>query len=190
MKDVAAVFQRRRNVMGDHDDRHPLFIQFFDKVIHFGSDLRIKAADGLIEKHYLGSREKCPGQQDPLLLASGQLPIASMSKMGYPHLLHTFFCPFFLFFAVERAKAHFPLKAGQDDLPDRSRKILLHDRLLWQIPDVICRKPIPFYDLSFDGALETKERFHERCFSGAVFSDDAEIIALLHMKIQVLHDHV
>ncbi len=60
--------------------------------------------------------------------------------------------------------------------------------LLRQVADLVGLQPIAGHDPAAHGLLQAQQRPHQRGFAGAVFSDDAQIIALVHAEIEAIDD--
>ncbi len=81
VQDMAGVLQRRVQVMGDHHNSDAIFvIELLNECIHFRCHLGIKAGDRFIQKQHFLRGAQGAGEQDPLLLAAGERPVAALGK--------------------------------------------------------------------------------------------------------------
>ena len=165
MQDMTGITDRRSDVMRDHDDSDSFFVEGGDQLVHVGGYLWVKSGDRLIKKEELTGRTERPREQNSLLLASGKHPVAAVSKIIDIHPLHIFFSELSLFGIIEGTKTQPALAAGQNDLPDGSREILLDKGLLREVADLVCAKPVSICDLSSERGDEMQECTHQRAFS-------------------------
>ena len=175
--------------MGDHNDGDTvLVVQPGDELVQLRRGLGVQPRSRLIQQQHGAGGAQGAGQQDPLLLAAGQLPVAAPGQGRDVQLFQGMFSKLLFCPAVKGASAAAPLAAGEHDLPYRGWEVLLDLGLLRQIADLVGSQPVACQDLAPDGRLEAENRFHERTFSSAVFPHDAEVIARENLKIQMLHD--
>ena len=65
------------------------------------------------------------------------------------------------------------------------REILLHHRLLRQVADLLGADTAPF-NFSAHGRTQAENGLHQGAFARSVFTEDAQVIALLHLKGNIL----
>ena len=80
------------------------------------------------------------------------------------------------------------LAAGQNDLVNACREIFLCGSLLRQIADLIVLQSVSGGDRAAGRRFQMQKPFDQRTFSGAVFTDDAQIIAAVDGKGHVGQD--
>ena len=78
--------------------------------------------------------------------------------------------------------------AGQDDLPDRRREILLHHRLLRQIADLIWLQTVSRLNAARQLVLQSQQCLDQRTLARTVLSNYTQIISCMDLKIQICHD--
>ena len=79
-------------IVGHHDHRHAfLFVQIGQQLIEILGGCRIQAGDGLVQDQKPLCRAEGPCQQHPLLLASGEIPVAFVLQFQDPPA-----CPMFI----------------------------------------------------------------------------------------------
>ena len=132
--------------------------------------------------------QRARARRTPLLLAAGELPVAAPGQMLDLHAADILPGQLLVSPGVEGPHALPSLAAGKDDLIDAGGEIPLNQGLLGQVADLILMKTVPREDLPLEGADQAEDRFHQGGFAGAVFSHDAEIVADIHFKVNVLQD--
>ena len=131
---------------------------------------------------------QCAGKQHPLLLPTGQLPIAPPCKPCNLHLVHRIRCKLLFFFVIKRTAAAASQAPGENDLSHGCREVLLYLRLLRQIADLVFPQPIARQNSAADGHLQAEDRFHKGALAGAIFPYDAEVVACQELKGEVLEN--
>ena len=176
--------------MGDHEDRHAAAVEFADEVIELLRRHGVEPRDGLVEQQELIRRTERPGKQHALLLAAGKLAVAAVGQVGNVHARHRVLRARLVGFGIERVEALARLTAGEHNLAHGGRKIALHGRLLRQPAEILPAQPLAEGDGTRKRRLQAEERAHERALARAVFTDDAEIVARVDLKIEIPDEHV
>ena len=84
-------------------------------------------------------------------------------------------CVIPIYFSVPIRKGKLTQPAGQYDLPHTGRKILFHGLLLRQVAHPLLRVRQMETDLTCRLFFEPQDPFDKSAFTGAIFSDDAQI---------------
>ena len=188
MQNMRSIFERGVNIVGDHDDCNTSgFIDVGDLGIQTSGRDRVKSRHRFIQKdQFLGSAHGAC-QQHPLLLTSGQIPVALVLQIQDLQCLHVFPCSFFFRTGIERPKAHPVKTAGKDDFPHTGRKILLDLGLLGQVADFCRFQPLSHLHFAGGGFFQTQKSLDQGTLPCSVLADDAKIIALLHGEVQITY---
>ena len=79
----------------------------------------------------------------------------------------------------------FSLERRQYNLFDRSGKVLLYHRHLWQVPDLIAVKTATEFNASRLGRKKAGNSLQERGLAGAVMAYNTKVIAFVYIVIQI-----
>ena len=121
--------------MGDHDDGDALPVKLGDDFIHLRRCFGVQTGDRLIQQQAFPGGAQCPGQEHPLLLPAGEIPVAFSGELCHAHPLQILRCQRFFRFGVEGPQAAPALEARKHDLLHGCGEIPLHLGLLGQIAD-------------------------------------------------------
>ena len=121
-------------------------------------------------------------------LSPGELPAAFLRQFRNPQPGHVVPGQLSVGSGIEPFPAQPAQTPRQHDFLYRCRKVLLDIRALGQVADRPGRQSFIKQDLSRKRPQKTQDCFHQGCFPGPVFTDDAEIVAPLHRKIQILYN--
>ena len=189
VKDVAGVAEGGVDVVGDHDDRDArLLIDAGDLGVEAPRRDRVQAGDRLVEQdQFLGGTHGA-GQKDALLLAAGQVPVALVLQVQDLQGFHILPGARFFRAGVEGPQAHAVEAAGQDDFPHAGGEVLLDLGLLGQVADLSRLQALSHLHRAGGRLFQAQEALDQRALAGAVLTDDAEIVSLLHGEIQIVDD--
>jgi hypothetical protein len=170
-------------VVGNHDDGDArLAVDLGYLAVQLLRDHRVQPGNRFIQKQQLSRGAERPGQQHALLLASGQFPVTLVAERPNAKALQVFPDGGFVRSGVEGQKAAPAQPPGQDDFMHAGGKVLLYGGLLRQIADFVGFQALR--NASRMRLFQAQKALDQRALAGAVFSDDAQIIAAVHRKIQ------
>ena len=191
MQYVGGVVERHVHVVRNHYDRDAVvFVEVFNKPVHFFGGVGVKACDRLVEQKHFLRGAKGAGKKDALLLAARKVSVASFCESKYSKPLHIFErrLPFRL--VVKWPQARRRLAAGDYDFVNAGRKVALHLSLLGKVSDLIFLKAAVKNYLAVERFLQSKNRPHERRLSASVFADNAKVVASVDAKVKVLDEDI
>ena len=188
MQDVAGVFYRALDIVGNHHHRNAgLPVDPPDQLIEFSGHDRIQTGHRLVKEQQAFRRTQRPRQEHALLLPAGEVPEALPCQIPDPQQVHLLDSRFSVRRRIKRMEAPAVQPAGAHHLIDAGRKVFLNVRLLGQVADLCLLQPVPVDDLSFFNILQPEKAADQRAFAGTVFPDNAQIIARVDLKIQILY---
>ena len=189
MENVIGVFQGVLQVVGHHDDGDALgAVQVRQRAVHVVGGLRVKARHRLVQDQQLPRRAQGPGQQHPLLLSAGQLPVAAVFQLQHTQLAHVHQRLGFFGGGVEEPALPGAEEARQHHLVHRGGEVPLGAGLLGQIPDGPGPERPVQHDPALHGLQKAQQALQQRGFAAAVLAYDAQIVAAVHLKIQMAAD--
>ena len=189
VENVAGLLHGNGNIVGDHDDGNAvLVVQIGDQLIHLRRHQRIQTGNRLVQQKDFLRRAQRPGQQHPLLLTAGEIPVAALFKALDAKALHGGAGLFLFRGGVEGRKAPAALETGENDLPHGGGEILLHQGLLGKISHLVVTQSLAKGDGALHGGQKAQNGLHQRGLAGAVFAHHAHIVSCRDGKAQSLED--
>ena len=156
-----------------------------ENIIKAHGNYRIKTGYRFIQNQQRTCGTESPGQQHPLLLASGKLPVTSVSKAGDFQKFKPVICQFFQFSCVESFAAQAVETSGQHHLTDAGWKISLNLSLLRQVADLVGFQAPAVRQVSRHRLLKAQQALDKRGFSGTILANYRKIISFFHIKRNV-----
>ena len=127
-------------IVGHHDDGCALFlVEVGQRLVEVLGGGGVQAGDGFIQDQQGTGGAQGPGQQHPLLLTAGEVPVALVLELQDAQLAHVHEGRGFLGGGVEKAHALAVEAAREDHLPHGGGEVPLGPGLLGQIPQA----PLP-----------------------------------------------
>ena len=186
MQYPAGTFQGGLEVMGHHHHRHALLaVEVGQKLIKVLGGGRVQTGDRLVQDQKAPGGAQRPGQQCPLLLAAGEIPVALVLELQDAELSHIHQGLGLLGGGVEKPEALAVEAPGQDHLIHRGRKVPLGLRLLGQVSDGALLQLRRAEDLARLGRQQSQQPPQQRGFARAVVSHDAKVVSGPDGEIQM-----
>ena len=165
-------------------------IEVRDDVIHLLHGRGVQPGDRLIEQQHFLRGTEGSRQQDTLLLTAGKIAIAAFDELRDAEFREKLFYTLFLGFAVKGTQSIRCEKAAERDFLAGGRKILLKIGLLRQITDLTRGESVAEGDFARERRGQTEQCLDQCRFAGAVFTDDAEVVATVDLKVDIFGNRV
>ena len=176
-------------IVGHHHHRHALLpVQVGEGLVQILGRGGVQAGNGLVQDQQAAGGTQGPGQQHPLLLAAGEIPVALVLQLQNPQLAHVHQCRGLLGGGVEEPQPLLVQAAREDHFIHRGREVPLGPGLLGQIAHGSLpqfRRPENLPGL---GGEEPQQAPQQRGLAGAVVPHDAQVVPRPDGEIQVGQD--
>ena len=190
MQDVRGIGDCLQYIVRNHDDGNSHFpVDALHQPVHGFRHLGIQSRNRLVQyQHFIRSAQG-PGQQYPLLLPAGKIPVAGPGQRYNFQLFHGIFRNLFFLTVVKGPQAASPLTARKDHFPHGSGKIPLHKSLLGQVPDFVLLETAAKCNLAGQWFLQPQQRAQQRTFACTVLAYDTKVIPFFYGKRQPVHQN-
>jgi len=164
-------------IVVDDDDGFALLAEFSEDFDDGGFGGGVDAGEGFVHEVEVCFLDQCAGEEDALLLASGELGDLAVCVVGESHAIEGFHGGGFVGFADGFEPADFSVEAHADDIECADGEVPVDGFALGDIADVGAGVFVGFapeLDGSCGGGDESEACFDEGAFSGAVWADDGD----------------